>query len=162
MSKGKIITAVCCVAILALIMFINTPTAKTLNQFIIYYNREIENTTSGRNVFVSDCLLNEYGGNRQELFNGNVAFMGQDNKEYLSLGFAFDESVSSDVIFSIIDAAILASGEDCDNVAKSLGILSGNKYSIRGGDEKKTTFNGKNYSVHWVDEGIFFVIEMKK
>ena len=57
----------------------------------------------------------------------------------------------------------MASGEDYDKVARSLGILSGDKYSIRGGDEKVTTFNGKKYSVHWVDvDKIFFVIEFEK
>lgn len=171
MSKGKVVAVVCCAAILALMMFISNPTAKTIDQFIMYYNREIENTAKDRNVSAADCLLKNVQHNsilygteaKKEFFSGKIAFLGNDYKEALSLGFAFDESVSSEVIFSVIEAAILASGEDYDKVARSLGILSGDKYSIRGGDEKVTTFNGKKYSVHWVDvDKIFFVIEFEK
>ena len=167
MSKGKIIAAGCCVAILVLMLMIGS-TPKTIEQFIDYYNKEIKNTAGTRNLIVSDLTLNNVTYNPyrdakvKELLGGDMLFAGYDHASSIYVIICFNESVSAEKIFAVIEAAILASGEDYDKVAKSLGILTGTKYHINGGDNKETAFNKKTYSLFWVEDAITFTIDIPK
>lgn len=167
MSKKKILIGVG-VALLLFIMLAAAggSTPKTVDQFIANYNREIKNTL-GNESLVRTCSLNNVVTNfsaakMQEMSNGNVAFMGTEHPESLSIGFSFSHSTSPDVVFPVMEAAILASGEDCNNVTTKLGILNGNRYNIPGGYQKDIQLNGKRYSLMSVEEFIMLSINIPK
>ena len=105
MSKGKIIAAGCCVAILVLMLMIGS-TPKTIEQFIDYYNKEIKNTAGTRNLIVSDLTLNNVTYNPyrdakvKELLGGDMLFAGYDHASSIYVIICFNESVSAEKIFA--------------------------------------------------------------
>lgn len=165
MSKKKIALIVCVGLVLLLIISGSLP-PKTVNQFISNYNREIKNATSSRNISVANCSLdniyNDYGIAKGSIFNGNVIFEGNEYEKSFAVMFIFNETMPSEAIFAMIEAAIAASGEEYNKVCKAMGILSGNQYEIRGEQRAKTHLNGKDYSIVWADDNILLRIEFNK
>ena len=77
--------------------------------------------------------------------------------------FQFSERfVSAKVMFGMIDAAIMAVGDDYKKVDEALGILNGINYNINGGYQKDITLNGKEYLIEWVGDSINFMIIISK
>lgn len=164
MSKGKIALIVCG-GLVVLLMFAGSFTPKTVNQFVNNYNREIKDTAGSRDVSVAQCSLytfDDYGIAKGSLFNGKVVFEGTDHNQSFSVVFIFNEDLSPHVVFAMIEAAIAASGEDYQKVCRALDILSDSEYKIRGGQRSKTRSNGKEYSLVWTEDSIFFRIDIPK
>ena len=91
-----------------------------------------------------------------------AAFVANDQPKSFDVNFAMNKSISSDAIFSIIEAAILAAGDDYNDVTKSLGILSGNKYNIPAEFNKEISFNKKKYKLGSMGDFIFFSVVISK
>ena len=168
MSKKKILIGVG-IAFLLFIMLAAAggSTPKTVDQFISNYNSEIKNTARNDSIAKS-CSLNNVvtnlnGSKMKSFFDDSIAFMTYDHSNSFSVVFNFvKESVSADVLFPMIEVAILASGDNPNEVMKNLGVLNGDRYNIPGTYEKKISFNSKEYSLMSVDEYIIFSIEMSK
>ena len=79
-----------------------------------------------------------------------------------TVGFSLSKNIASDTIFSIIETAIKAAGDDYNSVMKFLGVLNGNRYSIPGEYSKEITFNKKNYFLTSVDDMILINISIPK
>ena len=179
MSKGKIFAGVCCVAVSVLMLMIGS-SPKTISQFIDHYNKEIETFATEKNLPVSDFKLKKdsYPTNGQKkiqkLFDGNMIFEGREYNDSFIVEVRFNENMisifgadmTSDIIFSFVKAAIMATDEDYDMVMKSMGVSTYNEDEIRneinGGDIKSTTFNGKRYTLSWPNEFIIFYLEVPK
>ena len=172
MSKKKIALAVCGVLVLLLIMAGNS-TPKTVGQFVSNYNREIQKIVdareegSGKGVLIGRCSIN----NLETAINGSKVaaicgesggFVSYDYQKSFTVGFALSKSIPSKNIFLVIEAAILAAGDDYNSVMKSLGVMSGNQYSIPGEYNKEITFNKNNYFLTSVDDMILLNISIQK
>ena len=169
MAKRKIFVLSCLLLFLSAIMTGCSMTPRTVDNFITNYNNEIRNAM--KNHFSSEksadsaarnCSLNGY----TKSFNGvNASFTGYEEPK-LTLVFQFAENLSADEVFGMIDAAIMAVGDDCEEVGKALGILYNannvNYYNVEGGYQKDITFNSKEYLIEWVDETINFMIIISK
>ena len=165
MTKQKIFKA-CGIAVVLFIILaaLGSSTPKTVDQFIKNYNNELKDAMT-RHVdkqavdsFVKKCSLNGYTKN----FNGvNATFTGYEEPK-LTLVFQFAESTSASEVFGMIDAAILAVGDDYKKVDESLGILNETNYNINGGYQKDITVNGKEYLIEWVEDSINFMIIILK
>ena len=88
--------------------------------------------------------------------------MANEHPKSFDVTFAMNKSISSDAIFSIIEAAILATGDDYNDVTKSLGILSGNQYNIPAEFNKEISFNKKKYKLGSMGDFIFFSVVITK
>ena len=158
-------------------------TPDTVDKFVKRYNTEIKRTAgaivqnkyNGMSYLVENCTLGKLyytdGGKGQDLFSGNVFFSGfdksisrryTDNSENhavpLSIQFDFLSDAPAEAVFAIIEAAIAAAGDDEEKVAKRLGILNGNQYSIPYNYQSKITFNGKEYLISSSEGYINFLI----
>ena len=174
MNKGKIFIGlgVGIVLLMMLAAASGTSTPKTIDQFINNYNKGLEKVIASRfkrayKTVVDTCLINKVvtnvnGIKMQEIYVGDVAFMGRDYDKSFTASFAFNKKVDSKVIFSIIEAAILAAGDDYNSVMKSLGIMSGNQYSIPGEYNKEITFNKNKYFLTSIDDMILLNISIPK
>ncbi len=165
MSNRKFLI-VSCVAILLCITMTSCGIVKpkTANQFIDRYNREIFDALkrhlleSEAKDFVERCSLIYNRGFDYEL----AEFSFRESETETKVYFAFHETISEGAIFAMIEAAILAAGDDYEKVSQRLGILSGNKYSIKGGDDKTIGFDDNTYSVKWPNEYVIFSIFIPK
>ena len=169
MIKRKICILICLSLLLSAVITGCSMTPGTVDNFITNYNNEIRNAM--KNHFSSEksadsaarkCSLNGY----TKSFNGvNASFTGYEEPR-LTLIFRFAENLSADEVFGMIDAAILAAGDDCEKVGKALGILYNsnnvNYYNVKGGYQKDITLNGKEYSIEWVGDSINFMIIILK
>lgn len=169
MIKRKICILICLSLLLSAVITGCSMTPGTVDNFITNYNNEIRNAM--KNHFSSEksadsaarnCSLNGY----TESFNGvNASFTGYEEPR-LTLIFRFSENLSADEVFGMIDAAIMAVGDDCEKVGKALGILYNsnnvNYYNVKGGYQKDITLNGKEYLIEWVGDSINFMIIILK
>ena len=160
-------------------------TPSTVDQFVKRYNTEIKRTAgavvknkyNGISYLVENCTLGKLyytdRGKTQGLFSGKVFFYGwdktllrryTDNSENqaipLSVQFHFNSDAPVDAVFAIIEASIAAAGDDEEKVAKILGILNGNHYSIPYGYQSEITFNDKKYLIHSYEGYIYFLIKI--
>lgn len=158
-------------------------TPDTVDKFVKRYNTEIKRTAgaivqnkyNGMSYLVENCTLGKLyytdGGKGQDLFSRNVFFSRfdksisrryTDNSENhavpLSIQFSFLSDAPAEAVFAIIEAAIAAAGDDEEKVAKRLGILNGNQYSIPYNYQSKITFNGKEYLISSSEGYINFLI----
>ena len=153
----------------------STPTPKTVDQFISNYNNEIKNTAGkrvekygGYSTLTSRCTLKNIesmNGIKMALIydsSGESAFMSHNNANSFDVGFTLNKDISSDAIFSIIEAAILAAGDNDNEVANKLGILSGNQYHIPGEYQREISLNGKKYSLASFDNHIILLVVIPK
>ncbi|MBQ6296512.1 MAG: hypothetical protein IJK81_02240 [Selenomonadaceae bacterium] len=175
MNKGKIFIGLG-VGIVLLIMLAaasGTSTPKNIGQFISNYNKEIQKVADkraegpGKGVLIGRCSINNLetainGSKVAAICNENGGFVSYDYQKSFTVGFALSKSISSNLIFSIIEAAILASGDDYNSVMKSLGVMSGNQYSIPGEYNREITFNKNKYFLTSVDDMILLNISIQK
>ena len=168
MSKKKILIGVSVVIVLIMIIAAaGGSTPKTVDQFITNYNNEIKNTARNESLAKSCSLNNVFtnpNGSKMKSFSGDsIAFMTYDHSDSFSVNFNFvKESAATDAVFSMIEAAILASGDNPNEVMKNLGVLSGDRYNIPAQYEKNISLNSKEYALMSVDEYILFSINMSK
>ena len=169
MTKQKIFILICLSLLLSAVITGCSMTPRTVDNFITNYNNEIRNAM--KNHYSSDksadsatrnCSLNGY----TKSFNGvNATFTGYEEPK-LTLVFQFAENLSADEVFGMIDAAIMAVGDDCEEVGKALGILYNannmNYYNVKDGYQKDITFNDKEYLIEWVGGSINFMIIILK
>ena len=165
MNKRKIFTALGGgIVLLIMLAALGNSTPVTPNQFIKNYNNEIRDSMNrhvdGKDVnsYVRRCSINEYTKN----FNGVRANFTGYSEPKPAFMFQFSEDVSADELFGIIDAAILAVGDDYKKVDETLGILKGTNYNIKAGYQNDITLNGKEYLLEWVGGSINFIIIITK
>lgn len=187
-NKKVFIVSFILIAVAGLMMMMVSyvdPTPDVVDKFVKRYNTEIKRTAgaivqnkyNGMSYLVENCTLDNLlyndRGKTQGLFSGKVFFYGwdktllrryTDNSENqaipLSVHFDFDSDAPADAVFAIIEASIAAAGDDEEKVAKRLGILNGNRYSIPYNYQSKITFNDKEYSIISSEGEIVFLIKI--
>ena len=156
----KIFIMSCALIFLSVILTGCSLTPRTVDQFITNYNREIGNAMKHHveerelDSYVTRCSLNP----GSKTFKGVQATFKGYGEPKLAFMFHFDEDISAKELFGMIDAAILAVGDDDKEVDTALGILKGTNYNINGGYQNNITFNGKEYFIEWVGGYISFMI----
>lgn len=166
MTKQKIFTA-CGIAIVLFIILaaLGSSTPKSVDAFITNYNKAIK--ASNESILISRYSINNVGtavnGSKMAAFyREDGGFVSYDYQKSFTVGFALSKNIASDAIFSILEAAIKAAGDDYNSVMKSLGVANGNQYSIPGEYNKEITFNKKNYFLTSVDDMILINISIPK
>ncbi len=188
-NKKVFIVSFILIAVAGLMMMLvsyGSSTPQTVDKFVERYNTEIKRTAgaivknkyNGISYLVENCTLGKLyytdGGKGQDLFSRSVFFSGFDktlsklypniyseNQEIpLSVQFNFNSDTPAEAVFAIIEATIAAAGDDEEKVAKRLGILNGNRYSIPYNYQSKITFNDKEYSIHSYEGYIIFSVQI--
>lgn len=176
MSALKNIFAGCAVILICAALTGCSVTPKTVDQFINNYNREIRNAMEwhvSKNL-VNNCAAKCSIGQtnvivrrkncvfREEMvtFNGNES--GGNFAGSLEINFRFHESIPASEIFAMIDAAIIAVGDDYKSVESMFGILKDGHYNIRGGYQKRIKYGSKEYELTWLGEYIVLDIKIPK
>ena len=175
-KNGLIFCGVLLLLIILAVCSAGSSTPKTVDQFIRNYNEKIKTVTASRvsdtnsggyYAFLKRCSINNVetavnGSKMAVLYGERGGFISYDYPKSFNVGFALSKDISSDGIFSIIEAAILAAGDDYDSVMKSLGTWQGNKYTIPGEYDRKTTVKNKTYALASIDEYILLNITIPK
>ena len=152
-------------------------TPKTVAGFVNIYNHEIENALEWQvdedfvQSYVASCSIENLQSDNYGLYNsrkcvfheGMVQFSGVEPFDGgVIVEFRFHESISSSEIFAMINATILAAGDDYKKVGNKFGYLKETYYNLPGGFNKEITFDDKEYLLAWIDDYIIFRITIPK
>lgn len=168
MNKKKILIGLGIVIVLLTMLAASSgSTPKTIDQFISNYNNEIKKTAGaraegpGKGVLIGRCSIHDLetainGSKMAQIYGEKGGFVSYDYTKSFTVGFALSKTIPSEAIFSVIEAAIAAAGDDYNSVMKSLGVLSGNQYNIPAEYNREIEFNRKKYALNSFDDMILF------
>lgn len=127
----------CAIVSLALLTSCSNSRPKSSNDFIKNYNNEIKTIAKKRNLDYKPLLITnvdkQMGIHSAMFAMGGASYTGVENNSDTVVAFNIDTSnVTSNVVFAIIESAILASGGDVEKVMTGLGVQNGNQYNIPG------------------------------
>ena len=173
MTKQKIILSCLLILLSAVMTGCGSSVPKSVDAFITSCNKAIKDIVEarmegpGKGVAIGTCSINNVetavnGSKMAALCNEKGGFISYDYPKSFTVGFALSKNISSNNIFLILEAAIIAAGDDYNSVMKSLGVVNGNHYSIPGEYNKEITFNNKKYFLTSVDDMILLNISIQK